>query len=107
MNDNIPVVMLVGLDGCRSMFAASEHSYLREEISRNILYPDFARDFHLEGFVNVDISTDSVGRVSVSDSTASHPGLLEYVTSRLNRMIVRAEESRELSFKLMLKFIMY
>lgn len=99
--------MVVGLQGCRSMFAATEHSHLREEISRNIPYPDFARSFHLEGVVNVDFSTDSEGQISVCDSSASHPGLLDYVKNCLNRMILMADESRERQYKLMLKFIMY
>jgi hypothetical protein len=107
MKINNPVVMVVGLQGCRSMFAATEHSHLREEISRNIPYPDFARSFHLEGVVNVDFSTDSEGQISVCDSSASHPGLLDYVKNCLNRMILMADESRERQYKLMLKFIMY
>lgn len=107
MNNNNPVVMVVGLQGSRSLFAAAEHSLLREEIGRSILYPEFARVFHLEGIVNVDISTDSEGQVSVYNSTGTHPGLLDYVTGKLNSLIVRAEESRQKQFRLMLKFIMY
>jgi len=107
MKSLIPVVMVVGLQGSRSMFAAAEHSLLREEIGRNILYPEFARAFHLEGVVNVDISTDTTGKVSVNDSTGTHPGLLEYVTDKLIMMIVRDDESREKRFRLILKFIMY
>lgn len=99
--------MVVGLQGSRSMFAATEHSHLREEISRNIPYPDFARAFHLEGVVNVDFSTDSDGQISVYDSSASHPGLLDYVKNCLNRMILLSDESRERQYKLMLKFILY
>lgn len=107
MNCNIPVVMVVGLQGSRSMFAAAEHSLLREEIGRCILYPEFARTFHLEGVVNVDISTDLSGNISVEESSGTHPGLLEYVIARLNGIIVRAEESHEKQFRLMLKFMMY
>jgi len=106
-NHNIPLVMVVGLQGSRSMFAASEHSLLREEIGRRILYPEFARAFHLEGFVNVDITTDSIGQVSVYDSKGSHPGLLEYVKNVLSSITIRGEESKEKQFRLMLKFMMY
>jgi hypothetical protein len=107
MNPEIPVVMVVARDGSRSMFAAAENSCLREEISRTIPFPEFARNHHLEGVVNVSISTDCDGQVTVSDSTGSHPGLLGYVTDRLNSMVLGAEESKSRHFKLMLKFIMY
>lgn len=99
--------MVVGLQGSRSMFAAAEHKLLREELGRSILYPEFARTFHLEGFVNVDMATDSCGKISVHKSTATHPGLLDYVIEKLNSLIIRADESREKHFNLMLKFIMY
>lgn len=89
------------------MFAAAEHSYLREEISKGIPFPDFARICHLEGVVNVRISTDCDGQVTVSDSTGSHPGLLGYVTDCLNSMVLRAEDSKSRDYKLMLKFTMY
>ncbi len=107
MNNPVPLVMVIGLNGSRSMFAATEYLQLREEISRNISYPDFARAFHLEGIVNVGISTDNTGQVTVSESNASHEGLLEYVVSRLKKMIILSEEYRERDYKLMLKFKMY
>ncbi|NTW25263.1 MAG: hypothetical protein HGA37_11215 [Lentimicrobium sp.] len=106
-SSHIPVVMVVGLQGCRSLFAAAEHSIFREVISSNLRYPDFARSFHLEGVVNVDISTDILGNVSVTESTGTHPDLLDYVTDSLNRLIIRHEEVREKQYRLMLKFIMY
>lgn len=107
MNECFPVVMVVGLQGCRSMFAATEHSHLREEISRHIAYPDFARAFHLEGVVNIYIDTDSNGQVSVSGSTGSHQGLLEYVTKSISELVIPVDESRERQYRLMLKFRMY
>ncbi|MFH1120573.1 MAG: hypothetical protein V1775_12185 [Bacteroidota bacterium] len=107
MNPDSPVVMVVARDGCRSMFAASEHSLLREEISRRITFPDFARDFYLEGVVNVKISTNNLGQVSVYNSTGTHPGLLRYVIECLNRMTLMADDSKERQYMLMLKFILY
>jgi hypothetical protein len=107
MNNPVPLVMVIGLNGSRSMFAATEYHQLREEISRNISYPDFAKAFHLEGIVNVGISTDNTGQVTVSESNASHEGLLEYVVSHLKKMIIGDEEYREREYKLMLKFKMY
>ncbi|MBL7905503.1 MAG: hypothetical protein JNL22_10825 [Bacteroidales bacterium] len=107
MNDCFPVVMVVGLQGCSSMFAATEHSHLREEISRRIAYPDFARAFHLEGVVHIDFNTDSDGQVSVSGSTGSHEGLMEYVRNRIGELVLPAGESGERRYRLMLKFRMY
>ena len=107
MNECFPVVMVVGLQGCRSMFAATEHSHLREEISRHIAYPDFARAFHLEGVVHIDFNAGSDGQVSVSESTGSHQGLLEYVRNRIGELVLPAGESRERQYRLMLKFRMY
>jgi len=107
MNNPVPLVMVIGLNGNRSMFAANEYHQLREEINRSISYPDFARAFHLEGIVNVEISTDHTGQVTVSESNASHAGLLEYVVTRLRKMIIGDEEYREREYKLMLKFKMY
>jgi len=107
MNPDLPVVMVVAREGSRSMFAAAEHSYLREEIRKGIPFPDFARISHLEGVVNVRISTDCEGQITVSDSTGSHPGLMGYVTDCLNSMVLRAEDSKSRDYKLMLKFIMY
>ncbi len=107
MNECFPVVMVVGLQGCRSMFAATEHSHLREEISRHIAYPDFARAFHLEGVVHIDFNAGSDGQVSVSESTGSHQGLMEYVRNRIGELVLPAGESRERQYRLMLKFRMY
>jgi hypothetical protein len=106
-SSHIPVVMVVGLQGCRSLFAAAEHSIFREAITSSIRYPDFARSFHLEGVVNVDITTDFFGNVSVTDSTGTHPDLLDYVTDNLARLIIVHEDAREKQYRLMLKFIMY
>ncbi len=99
--------MVVGLQGCRSLFAAGEHSIFREAITNSIRYPDFARSFYLEGVVNVDITTDFQGNVSVTDSTGTHPDLLDYVRRSLSQLIIRHEETREMQYRLMLKFIMY
>lgn len=107
MNNPIPLVMVIGLNGSRSMFAATEYHQLREEISRSISYPDFARAFHLEGIVNVGISTDYKGQVTVSEGNASHAGLLEYVVNCLKKMIILSEEYRGSDYKLMLNFKMY
>ena len=93
MNSAIPVVMGIRPQGSRSMFASYEHNVLREEIGRQILYPD--------------LTTDRAGSVSVNESTASHSGLLEYVTNCLSRMIFGAEEAKERNFRLTLKFMMY
>lgn len=106
-SSHIPVVMVVGLQGCRSLFAAAEHSIFREAIISSIRYPDFARSFHLEGVVNVDITTDFLGNVYVTDSTGTHPDLLDYVRESLNRLIIRHEEVSGKQYRLMLKFIMY
>ncbi len=107
MNNPIPLVMVIGINGSKSMFAATEYHQLREEISRRISYPDFARAFHLEGIVNVGISTDDNGQVTVSESNASHAGLLEYVVTHLKKMIIGDEEYKGREYKLMLKFKMY
>lgn len=107
MKAYIPVVMVVGLSGCRSMFAADEYSGFRDEISRTISYPEFARKNYLEGIVNVDISTDKSGRVLVFESNATHPGLLEYVINQIKRIVLIGTEFSEKQFRLILKFIMY
>lgn len=107
VNSDLPVVMVVTREGSRSLFASMEYRNLREEISRGIPFPEFARILHLEGIVNVRISTDEEGQVRVSESAGSHPRLLGYVTERLKRMVFVAEEARSSHFRLMFRFNLY
>lgn len=107
MNMQIPLVMVVSPEGCRSMFAASEYRSFREEISRTIFYPDFARRSYLEGVVNVELMTDDNGNIVVNETNATHAGLLDYVMGRIHSLMVSDHESMGKQFRLMLKFMMY
>jgi hypothetical protein len=107
MNGYSPVVMVVGPNGCRSMFGAGENAVLREEIIRNISYPDFALKSYLEGIVNMDLSTNESGQVVISGSNATHPGLLDYVSQRIRKIVLREKNMSERQIRLILKFIMY
>lgn len=107
MNDYSPVVMVVNPKGCRSMFGAGENAVLREEIIRNITYPDFALKFYLEGIVNIDLSTNETGQLIISGSNATHPGLLQYVSQQIRKIVLREKILSEKQIRLILKFIMY
>ena len=55
-------------------------------VSKEISYPDFAKQQKLEGVVLVDFSVNPDGTISVNGANASNASLLDYVVAKLKQL---------------------
>lgn len=59
-----------------------------EEIKKSMPYPDFGKKTHLEGFVVVEYSISSDGKITVLEMNSSDEKLGEYVRLKLESTVI-------------------
>lgn len=65
-----------------------ETSDLKSIIQHHVEYPEYAKEHSLSGFVLVAVTVNNEGKITVTESYSNSDYLKEYVTGKLQELIV-------------------
>jgi len=71
--------------------AAKLPADFKQEISRNIDYPAFAKNSMIEGEVWIKVTLDENSKVRIVDLSATNPDLGEHVKNELNDLTIKSK----------------
>jgi hypothetical protein len=68
-------------------------SDLKTIVKKHMVYPEFAKENKLTGFVVVAFEVDNQGKIIISQVNSNHSVFQEYVVSKLQELVLKNPES--------------
>jgi len=77
---------------------------IKKTLSKEISYPEFAKEQKLEGVVMVSFSINENGFINIDLTNASNEDLKEYVVGKLKNLIFKNSDKAESKYNMKFEF---